>query len=94
MFSKVAKEPDFTVPKSYWTTERGVEEGAYDAQKVRERVRMHFRGWQDKDAARSGVMLSMRTHENGDVQVWMRPGAAPRRKPKTGSTAAKKKPTK
>ena len=85
------QEPDITVPKDYWVKERGVPAKDYDALKARERIRMHFRGWQEKEADRAGYMLAMRTHPAGDIQVWMKAGAAPVRKHKTGSTAKKTK---
>jgi hypothetical protein len=82
---KSGKQPDLLVPKDYWTGERGMPEESYSSQKAKERIRLHFRGWQEKDAERSKVMLVIRKHANGDVQVWFYPAKTG---DATGSTAA------
>jgi hypothetical protein len=58
-WDKLKPGQSIDIPKAYWI-DRGMEEKDYDPKKLRERVRMHFRGWQEKDPARKSIMLRLR----------------------------------
>jgi len=68
------------VTQDYWINERGMDPADYKIQKIKERIRIHFRNWQSKDKARSVFMLHMHVmktpaeiekYGEGAIRVWL-----------------------
>lgn len=82
-WDKMKAGESFAVPRSYWSEQRGQKDEDYKVGKARERIRAHFRGWQEKDSAkRSKFMVVMREDKpdadgKGEgLRVWLRPANA------------------
>ncbi|MFG1423799.1 hypothetical protein [Roseixanthobacter liquoris] len=67
---EVAGDGMIEVTKDFWVNERGYDPETYTVVKARERIRGHFRNWQEKDESRKDLMLVMRT-VGDDVHVWV-----------------------
>lgn len=97
-WDKMKPGTSFVIPKQYWL-DRKMEEGHYSPQKVKERVRMNFRGWQDQDKGNRGkLMIAFRPcaeKEGGAadaLRMWvLDAGAVARTKLKKKKSVADKK---
>lgn len=61
----------FVVTKTFWVEERGYDAAKFEPKKAKERIRIHFRKWQErKPEERNPISLHTRL-VGDDVRVWI-----------------------
>lgn len=60
----------FVVTKAFWVEERGYDAKTFEPKKAKERIRIHFRKWQEKSEDRKAISLHTRM-VGDDVRVWI-----------------------
>lgn len=61
----------FLVTKQFWVEERGYDAASFEPKKAKERIRIHFRKWQErKPEERNPISLHTRL-VGDDVRVWI-----------------------